>query len=40
VDLAVPYRTADRVTAWGRISRFHEGPSDEQLFAVMTPIAP
>lgn len=40
VASAVRDGTADIVTAWGKISGSYEGPSDEQLFAVMTPIGP
>ena len=40
VASAVRDGTADIVTAWGRISGSYEGPSDQELFAVMTPIGP
>jgi len=40
VASAVRDGTADVVRAWGRISGSYEGPSDQELFAVMTPIGP
>lgn len=40
VASAVRDGTADIVTAWSAISGSYEGPSDQELFAVMTPIGP
>ncbi|NQX24458.1 TNT domain-containing protein [Curtobacterium sp. VKM Ac-2852] len=40
VASAVRDGTADIVTAWSGISGSYEGPSDQELFAVMTPIGP
>lgn len=40
VASAVRDGTADIVTAWSAISGSYEGPSDQELFDVMTPIGP